>query len=549
MALFVILYFTVFMKNRYKRVVRDLSSRFERSHGLLFGQDNQFIKRLETVSSLNLTMVQDYMDWNRKFKDIRDVSDASAQAAVNNCRDLLSTRKYHELKESLPGARKILETYEQQVNSLDSSLKRKFIDEEDARAKAFDQREKLRKVKSEYNAHMADLSLVLSSFNIAFDKLDRLFDQVDQDIENAQYLDAKTLLANDIGQVVDAFDHYLKVLPGYCIRIQSVLPDKLASLHNRFEEMLKAGYPLFHIMVSQDFTEMNDHLSDLANRVRGFSFVGVDAELDEMTHRIDDYGTKFDEEKSARTVFESECDKIYSDENILEKNFINLCHALPAVRKIFLLSGEQARIDSIQNTINKAGALKRGLDAYIHSSTRQPYSSLVEKMHALRDQGLEANKQISDFQNYLASLKVDSEKANDALPVYWDKLKEAEKTVKEIALAPISAQFGPSIDEIYAKLDALSKDIHTTPIDVKKVNEDLALLTGKADQTFADIAKAHDEMLTAEKSIVYANRFRFKSGEINTLLTQAEGLFYAGKFAAAEEAATEAISHLTPEGK
>jgi hypothetical protein len=75
--------------------------KFEREHALLFGQDSQYIKRLETISSMNLVYVQQFMDWNKRFKDVRDVSDASAQAAVNSLKDLMGERKYKELKEIL----------------------------------------------------------------------------------------------------------------------------------------------------------------------------------------------------------------------------------------------------------------------------------------------------------------------------------------------------------------------------------------------------------------------------------------------------------------
>jgi septation ring formation regulator EzrA len=159
----------------------------------------------------------------------------------------------------------------------------------------------------------------------------------------------------------------------------------------------------------------------------------VSDELEGMQRRIDSYLDSFEKEKEARTVFESEQKGIYDVEKSLENQFINLCHALPKVRSIFLLGADdQTKLDGIQNTINKAGASKRSLDTYVHSATKQPYSILVEKMHTLRDQDAEAGKAIADFQSYLVSLKNDSEAANTALSVYYNRARNAERSLRRV---------------------------------------------------------------------------------------------------------------------
>ncbi|MCI1245184.1 MAG: septation ring formation regulator EzrA [Bacilli bacterium] len=544
LGIFIFLYFAVFMHLRLKRQVRDLNARFERSHGLLFGQDSQFVKRLENISSMNLTYVQEYMDWNKKFKDIRDVSDASAQASINGTKDMLAARRYKDLRAQLPLARKAVDDYEAQVASLDKALRHMFQDEEDCRARSFDEREKLRKIKQEYFARQADLSLVGPSFESVFTKLDSLFDQVEQDIENAQYIDAKALLINRISPVGDSLAATLRALPNVCVSIQSVLPDKIASLQNRYDEMIKDGYPLYHILLPDDFAALKDELASLAKRVQDFDMRGVEKELDDMAHHLEGYGAKFDSEKAARTVFQAECDGVYAKENDLEKNFIVLCNALPAVRKIYQMSGEEARIDAIQSAINKAGASRRNLDSVIHTATKQPYSLLVERMRSLKAQDEEATKQIADFQSYLVSLKTDSEKANAALSVYWSRLKGAEKTLRDLNVKPIYDRYESRIDDLYATLDGLSDDLRSMPIDVKKVDADLIALESGADAFVESVAKDRGEADDAEKAIVFANRFRGDSGELNALMIQCEGLFYSGDFTKAKAAAEEAVSHI-----
>jgi septation ring formation regulator EzrA len=542
---FIILYKTVFAHTRLKRQARDLCGKFEREHAILFGQDSQYIKRLETISSMNLVYVQQFLDWNKRFKDVRDVSDASAQAAVNSLKDLVGERKYKELKQLLPTARKTIDEYETQVDALSENLKSKFRDEDDCRTLALEKKEQYRKIKQEYYSHQSDLTLVVATFDLLFHKLDGNLEEADQDIENARYVDAKVILSDKVGPVVIQIGKVLQFLPNICLLISSVIPDKLASLSSHYDEMIQGGYPLHHILLRGDMDAMAEELKRLSEKVQNLDLTGVQQELDDMQKRIDAYLSGFDKEKEARVIFEKEKDGIYSEETALENNFINLCHALPKIRTIYLIGAdEQTQVDGIQNTINKAGASKRSLDTYVHSATKQPYSILVDKMHTLRDQAAEASKSLSSFQAYLQSLKNDSEAANSALKVYSARLRQTEKAVREINLQAVTNVYVPRIQELYKAIDTLSNDLSLLPIDVKKVDADLALIKDKGDALIEEVAKAVKDMNEAETAMVMANRYRSVSGEIDAALIQAESLFYAGNFRQSYDLATNAVKNL-----
>lgn len=453
----ILLYFTVFSHAHLKRQARDLCGKFEREHALLFGQDSQYIKRLETISSMNLVYVQQYMDWNKRFKDVRDVSDASAQAAVNQLKDLLSERRYKDLKALLPSSRRTIDEYENQVDTLSENLKNKFRDEEECRSLSLEQKEAYRQVKQEYYAHQNDLSLVVGTFDLLFRRLDSFFDEAEQDIENARYADGKAILTGKIAPVLNQVGVVLRELPNICVQISSLLPDKLVSLSNHYEEMITGGYPLHHILLKGDMDAMSNKLTSLGEKVKGLQLQGVSAELDEMTKQIDGYLEAFEKEKEARVIFERDQRGVYDKENGLENSFINLCHALPKVKSIYLIGSEdQAKLDAIQNTINKAGASKRSLDTYVHSSTKQPYSILVDKMKTLDTQADDTIKQINDFQAYLVSLKNDSETANAALSVYYAKAKEAERVIRDVKLDVLTDKFNPLLEQLYGLIDTLA---------------------------------------------------------------------------------------------
>ncbi len=540
-ATLVILYFTLFQYLKLKKTVKAMQTRFEKSHAMLFGQDSQYIKRLETISSMNLTFVEDYVEWNRKFKDIRDVLDANAQASINSMQDLMGERRYSDLKAALSDFKKNIDEYERAVNSLDNSLKHKFQEEETCRQLACEQRERFRRVKQDYFSKQGDLTLVSTSFSAMFHKIESLFDSVESNIENAQYIDAKTVLTNDIAPVTDSLGHVLKNLPSMCLSVTTILPEKLSRLSHRYDDLIREKYPLHHILVKGDLATIDDRLSKLAVKIQGLSLKGVNDSLDEISHQIDAYTDAFDKEVAARKRFEEECQNVTKEETMLESTFINLCHSLPTLKKYYLFdSEEQTQVDAIQDAINKAGASKRSLDTYANSAIHQPYTILVEKMDSLKSRNQEASNAIRSLSDYISSLKNDSQDASRDLSSYHAELRKAEIAVRKIHINTVSARFEPDFATLHEKIDELYGLLYSQPMDVSKVKEVHASIKSLGDETFVAVEQAEKNLALAEEEIVKMNRRRNANGEINSILTQAEGLFLNGDFKQSYETALRA---------
>lgn len=526
----VLLNFTLFASIRYKRQVRELSRRFEYLHALLIGQDSQYLRRIEAVSASNLLYVDTHATFSKRFKDIRDNADSSAQTTVNGLKDNLNERNYAALKLELPRAKQIIEAYEEEVNSLNNDLMNVVRPEEECKQLSLLLKEELRKIKQDYFIKQADLSLVTASFDEVFDLLDKKFQQFDGLVESAHYEDAKALLP-EIESVIKELGRSLQVLPNICAAITTVIPDKMSSLQNRYEEMTRADFPLHHLIVKGNIQDMNAVLEEVVAQVKVFDFRGVEEKLDGIIARIDEYFDLFDKEKEARLVFENECDSVYSFAALVDRKNIRLSNSLADVKKIFVISPEaQSSIDAIGVLINKAGATKRSLDTFIHSGTKQPFSILVEKMNALRDEAEQASNAIDDFDRYLHSLKDDTESAVNEAQIFYAKLHQCEVSLDKMDLAVIDEKYRPTIERCYELIDIVFETANTLPIDVSKVNQDVLELHDIGTALVEGLLSDYDASRKAEAAIVYANRERRRFGEVNDILKQAETLYFSGEF-------------------
>jgi len=545
---FFLLYKFVILRQIGRKQVRELERKFEYLHALLIGQDAQYVKRLEIISRTNLLYVELHTQYLKRFKEVRDRFDTQAQNTINGLKDLIDEGKFKSLKVAYVQGKEIIGTYEKHVNTLNNDLISVVKPEEEARQASLSLKEELRRIKQDYYAKQGDLQLVISSFDAVYEYIDGLFDEFEQYVESAQYDDANTLLPK-IEKAIKEIGKVITKLPNLCALVTSVIPDKIASLMNAYEEMVDAKYPLHHLIVKNNIYDMNRELDSLTKRIKNFDVAGVGDALEDIIARVEEYFVLFEEEKKARVIFDAECEGIYVTVNTLEKKFIKLCNTIPEVKKIYVISPEYInKINDIQSEINKVGATKRSLDTFIHSATKQPYSILVTKMHELRDESNLVLSMMEDFQIYLDSLKVTAENAYSLIFDFYARVKKAEKMVRDVSLEKFTAKYSQPLEKIYLSLDTINQVLNILPIDIDVVSVNTHTLTQDGEKILNEIESEHNMMALAESAILYANRDRQHLSDIHHLMLQSEANFFAGNFEKAYVDTSNALRKLRQGG-
>ena len=529
-----VIYKFVIEKNNMRRQIAELDRRFEYLHALLIGQDAQYVRRLEIIARTNLIYIEIHTKFLKKFKEVRDKHDAKAQSTINHLKDLRDEKGLNakRLKEEIIDAKALIDAFDREVNDLNSELLSVVKPEEDCRQISLTHKERFRRIKQEYFAKQNSLSLVSESFEQTFGLIDSLFDQFDKLVECANYDDANLMLPK-IDKILDEISNDMSKLPNLCTMVTTYIPDKISSLENAFEIMQRDHFPLEHLCVKSAIREMKDEVNVYTTKIKRFDLKNVDEELNNIVSRIDEFITLFDDEKKARQEFESNNESIYSMVTTIERRFIKLCNTIPEVQKIYVVNDvQQTNINNIHNSINRLGALKRSLDTYIHSATKQPYSMLVSKMRELKTASDEVIASMDDFMKYIASLKNDSEEAFKRIYEGFYKVKEIERTLRKIDIEKIDAKYYEVVEQYYDYLKEVNVLLKTKPINVEKINNDIVEMTKIENEYFGKglIGSTYNMMVLATNSIVYANRDRGNFADINDLINQAENMYYEGEF-------------------
>ena len=525
-----LLYHFVISRNRVKHQVRELQKKYSYLDALLIGQDSQYIHRLEIISRTNLLYVDKHEKFSRRFKEIYENDDKFAESMLKQLNALISNKQFKNIKTVISDSKKAMKTFEDKVNALDNDLYTLIKPEEDSRQSILKLKENYRRVKQTFYANSSDLDLVSSSINQVFDKLDQMFVEFETHIESAEYDDAQALLPT-IGKVVSALESALSQLPNLCILVNTVIPEKIVDIKRDYEELEQKGLPLYNLAFQTKLGEWNNDLAIIRTRLTKLQIANIMESLDGLQSEIEETRDLLNKEKSDKEFFENNNQEIYQSVIDLEKAFLKICALLPEIYRTYVVTDERKeKVEQLKQTMNALGTIKQSLDNYVHSSLKQPFSTLKGKLDELSAQYAVAKEGIEEFKQYIEFLKTSSEEAYTLVFVYYYRLKQVEGLLREIAIPEFSEPYNVRIEDCYELLNQIDKAIKIQPIAVDEINDMVNTLKNNANAVFEEIENKFREMQLAESAVVYANRDRNHQDDVHQQLTALENEFYQGEF-------------------
>ena len=529
-VLLFLLYHFVISRNRIKHQVRELQKKYSYLDALLIGQDSQYIHRLEIISRTNLLYVDKHEKFSRRFKEIYENDDKFAESMLKQLNALINNKQFKNIKTVIGDTKKAMKVFEDKVNALDNDLYTLIKPEEDSRQSILKLKENYRRVKQTFYANSSDLDLVSSSINQVFDKLDQMFVEFETHIESAEYDDAQGLLPT-ISKVVTALESALSQLPNLCILVNTVIPEKIEDLKKDYDVLEAQGLPLYNLAFQTKLGEWNNDLNIIRTRLTKLQIANIMESLDALQSEIEEMRELLNNEQNDKNFFEAHNEEIYQNVVDLEKSFLKICSLLPELYRTYVVTDERKeKVEALKQTMISLGTTKQSLDNYVHSSLKQPYSTLKGKLDELNNQYATAKEGMEEFKQYIEFLKTSSEEAYTLVFVYYYRLKQEESLLREIAIPEFSEPYHVRIEDCYDLLNEIDKAIKVQPIAVDEINEKVATLKGSASALFDEIENKFREMQLAESAIVYANRDRNHQDDVHQQLSALEQEFYKGEF-------------------
>lgn len=542
-----LIYLFLIRRGSQKKTAKDLEKRYKRLHTLLVEDVEQFIARLEYISNQNLEYIQYHEKYVQMYQNILQENDRNSYVAISGLITTINEKNYRGINNLINSTKTIVIEFDHKVIELYNELNNLLQKDEEFHQEAIKLQRLYRELKEKYAIHEGELKIIKDSFDKFFGRIDQLFSECEELTSAARYEESneklpiieKVLLA-----LIESFDK----IPVYCVRISRVIPKKMEEVKAKYDELEKNYYPLHHLKVMSKLDSHKNTLDEVYKKIASFDFNNVQEKLDGIDEDIMNIFKSFDEEIEAKNYFDQNSEKMYDDTYSLEKQYMKIKRILPSYKEVYLIKDRYLdKMIELEKDIDNVSHIKRDLDTFIHSTTKQPFSIIVLKMYDMEKEMARIKEIIKDFNQYLNSLKTDTEMVYTKICEYFLKLKDAQYVIREMNVPSFNDRLKISFDRSFSYLEDIGDIIKVQPIDVQNALDTLEYAEELILQLLKEVEENSAQRKYAEESIVYANQYRQGFLDCKYALNNAGTSFFESDFTRTIEETVAIIKKMRPD--
>ena len=485
-----------------------------------------------------------YTEWQRRFKEIKDVEVPKITDTLLEIEELFNERKYKELKKKITEVELDICYVKTKSNFLLEEIRGITLSEERNRDTITKLKASYREILSKYNNNKEEFELVSSPMELQFENVDKLFSAFETTMEKNAY--------QEVGRIVKAIDDTignLKIVveeaPSIILIGKKIIPNKISSVLKIKEKMEKEGFNLEYLNLNYNIAEANKKIADVFQRLNVLNLEDSIFELKTILDFFESTDNDFDKERIAKKIFEDYARSIILKVSKLNKINNELYKRIDDIKSSYDLTREDILV--IEEIHNELKNIHEKYDEIIelHRSKKSYFAKLGKDMEKLNVRLIKVEEKLEKALRTIGSLKEDELRAREQLDEIKDILIKSKTSIRTFKLPVIPESYFVELAEATEAIGEIVKELERTPISIKVLNTrvDTARdLVFKVYNTSKEIIKTAK---MAEMAIVYGNRYRVNK-EVDLGLTKAETSFSKGNFKSSLENAINAINIVEP---
>ena len=528
-------------KNTYKKSLQEL----EKNKNLIVSA--ALIAELKKVEPLvsNTAMKPTFEEWQKKFNVIKTEDVPRITDALLSAEELFDQKDYKSLKKKLSEIELDIYYVRTKADFLLEEIKEITLSEERNRETITKLKASYREILMKYQENKNEYELISSPLELQFERVDKLFSAFETHMEAHAY--------QEISKIIKALDDLignlrvvLEEAPSIIMLGKNIIPKEMESISKTSQNMISQGYNLDYLNIEYNIAESSKKIADIFQRLNVLNIEDSILELKTMHDYFDSIFNEFDKERVARKVFGDYSRSLLLKNNKLTKINNTLLKKLKDIQYSYDLTEEEV---AIVFQIKEELAEEKGEYEDIIEESREKqssYSHLAKKMELLNVKQSKTEEKLEVALRTLGSLKEDELRAREQLDEMKSILSSAKEMMKTFKLPYIPNQYFVQLSEATEAITNMVTELEKTPISIQTLNtrvdtaRDLVL---KFYNTAKGIIKTAQ---MAETAIVYGNRYRTISAEVELGLGKAEKAFFEGDFKKSLETAIHTINLVEP---
>lgn len=530
-------------KVTFKKIFNTLNNKYQK---LTNSNIEAKLTKLKGISENNEEYLEVYNTLNEKYIGLVNTYSLTMDIKFNKADNLIATKDYKSSKEQLNEIENDLKSYEKELDDISEEIKSITKKEEEIRETVIPLKEDFRNLKANFYEHKEELSVCSKSFENKITEVEKTIAELENKLENWYYKDAEQLI-NEIQREINFYKKHLEKMPQLVSFSMQVLPKRLESAMNKYQKMKDEGYPLFSIKATSIEEKVRDSLDTIRVRFEEYNYDDINDSIKETAYEIESLNEALEKEVTAKDHFSKYVDIVYTKVDEIGKKFLKAKRDTNSIKGYYLFDNNRyIQLSNLEEQVHILNRIKMELDAYIHSATKQPYTVLSSKMGELAEFGGEVEDSLVDYQNYILSLKNDSESAYRKVNEYSIDINTLYHKLVALNHKVLSNEYKEEYEEIREIIIEMSEKLQTKPIDVLNINLCCKDLTNKAEILIKKMNESLNMYKMAQNIIVFTNKYRSSFSTVNEVLNRAQIHFDNGEFEFAIDSVSEVLQEVHP---
>lgn len=496
-----------------------------------------FLKNDKLDSSLN--------NWEERFKEIKNTDIPKISDMLLEADYSLTQQDYKATMYKI--AKLEMEVYKVRTNAeiLLDEIKEITSSEERNRAIIIKFKATYRELFEKFNKTKPEFGEIANSISLQFENIAKRFEDFEIMMENNDYTEV-TKIIKSIDEMLKHMNIVIEEVPPIILMAKSIIPKKIKEVTDTYHKLQKEGYPLDYLNVEYNVTEANKKLNDILDRTHVLNLEDSLFELKVLLDYFDSLFNDFEKEKNDRRIYEDMSEVFKKKLDKLNGLVQDIFLQIDDIKAVYNLKEEDITLlKEVKEQLDDLGkdftVLKThtGNNAFAYSKLIKEIEGLTLKLNAIEDR-------LDNSLDALGSMKEDELRARQQLEEVKSILKDAKNKMRDYNLPLIPKLYYTELNEASSAIKEIVNELEKKPITISVLNTRVDTARDLVLKLYGTTKELLKTAMFAEMAIVYGNRYRVVTDEINKNLTYSELLFYKGEYQKSLELTINCLNKVEP---
>ncbi|MBQ8472634.1 MAG: septation ring formation regulator EzrA [Bacilli bacterium] len=455
------------------------------------------------------------------FKKIEDMI-IELDLIVNSRRKKEFNQRYSEVE---------LELYKNRylINHLIDEIKELTSYEDKYRGIVIKLKNKYRIITREYESNKDLYGDFVDTIEMQLENIEKRFQDFEVVINENLYNEV-VLVVKSLDLMIDHIGAVILEFPDILVLLNDLIPSRLKELEVLRTSMLEKGFTLNFMNLDYNFQEIEKIQNDIVDRSKVLNIDNSLLELKTILEFLDSLFKDIEKEKVYKKDFDNSSNTFNERLKTVKSTLHDINMQLDDIKVMYGLK---------DNDLKDLESISMSYDELV-----KKYKSLLRKIKKQDNSYGKINiylselsitlKQIEDNLDLtirsLGSMQDDEERARDQLEEVQELLKTCKREIQSVKIPVVANNYFVELSEANEAILEIIKELGKKPIIIKTLNTRVDTARDLVFKLYNTTRNIINNAYFAENLIVYANRYRRVSAEINKNLNRAEILFYKGNY-------------------